>query len=572
VSLEARIPSEVDVAICGGGLAGLTLARQLRRQLPETSVAVIDALERPLPEAAFKVGESSTEVGSFYLAEVLGLADYLERSHLRKLGFRFFFEPASARFEDRPELGIVDYPVPSSYNFDRGILENDLRRMNAEDGVALLEGFAVTDVALARGEGPHRIALQPPGAAAAPAIAARWLVDAMGRRRFLQGRLGLNRFRARTCNAAWFRLAGRVHVDDLVAPERSEWHARVPGRRRWLSTNHLVGDGYWVWLIPLPSNATSVGIVALEDVHPFAELARFDRVRGWLARHEPHLAAHLAGREPLDFLCIRRYSQSSRRIFSADRWACIGDAAVFSDPLYASATDLLGLENTALVEMIRREREGRLTSAFVSHLNRALIGTNDAITGNVQLSYRNFAHPVAAAAKVAWDTAVAWGLFAPRLFNGIFLDATLAAEIQKLTARAFFLVEKVQALCADWSRQPRRSLSFGFLNLLAIPHLRELRRRNLRPGKTRAELVDDAAATMRTLEELAQILFLLAVEDALPEQRARLAHPLWLNAWAVGLRPERWEAERLFEPESSPCAEALQQGHAAVRALFRTQA
>ncbi|MCA9611955.1 MAG: FAD-dependent oxidoreductase, partial [Myxococcales bacterium] len=51
--------ADYDVIVCGGGLAGLTLAYQLRQELPDASVAVVERQKRPLPEAAHKVGESS---------------------------------------------------------------------------------------------------------------------------------------------------------------------------------------------------------------------------------------------------------------------------------------------------------------------------------------------------------------------------------------------------------------------------------------------------------------------------------------------------------------------------------
>ena len=42
----------------GGGLAGLSLAIQLKRQRPETSVLVSDKRAEPAPDAAFKVGDN----------------------------------------------------------------------------------------------------------------------------------------------------------------------------------------------------------------------------------------------------------------------------------------------------------------------------------------------------------------------------------------------------------------------------------------------------------------------------------------------------------------------------------
>ena len=48
-----------DVVILGGGLAGLTLAIQLRQQFAAMQILVIERRAHPVPPAAHKVGESS---------------------------------------------------------------------------------------------------------------------------------------------------------------------------------------------------------------------------------------------------------------------------------------------------------------------------------------------------------------------------------------------------------------------------------------------------------------------------------------------------------------------------------
>src|SRR3546814_314202 len=80
-----------DVTILGGGLAGLTLAIQLRRQDPPLRVTVVERHAHPVREAAFKVGESPVEIGAHYFAHVLGLRDPPHRAPVRTLGFRFYF-------------------------------------------------------------------------------------------------------------------------------------------------------------------------------------------------------------------------------------------------------------------------------------------------------------------------------------------------------------------------------------------------------------------------------------------------------------------------------------------------
>ncbi len=67
------------------------------------------------------------------------------------------------------------------------------------------------------------------------------------------------------------------------------WHARDVDDNRWLSTCHLMGKGYWVWLIPLSSGLHSIGIVAGEEHHPLDTYGTKQKALSWLAKHEPVL-------------------------------------------------------------------------------------------------------------------------------------------------------------------------------------------------------------------------------------------------------------------------------------------
>ena len=83
--------SQYDVVITGGGLAG----GHARAAAAPDAAGPLASRHReaslPRPEAAFKVGESSVEIGAHYFGQVLGLRPYLEQAHLPKNGIRYFF-------------------------------------------------------------------------------------------------------------------------------------------------------------------------------------------------------------------------------------------------------------------------------------------------------------------------------------------------------------------------------------------------------------------------------------------------------------------------------------------------
>ena len=63
-AVHASDADHADVAILGGGLAGLTLAIQLRQRNPGLAVTVVERRAHPVREAAFEVGESTVEIGA----------------------------------------------------------------------------------------------------------------------------------------------------------------------------------------------------------------------------------------------------------------------------------------------------------------------------------------------------------------------------------------------------------------------------------------------------------------------------------------------------------------------------
>src|SRR4030095_13155145 len=103
--------TDFDVIIMGGGLAGLSLGIQIKNARPDTTILLVDKYQHPVREAAFKVGESSSECGAHYFANVLGMKPHLEAQQLPKLGLRFFFTAnGNQDLTQRVEAGPTFFP------------------------------------------------------------------------------------------------------------------------------------------------------------------------------------------------------------------------------------------------------------------------------------------------------------------------------------------------------------------------------------------------------------------------------------------------------------------------------
>lgn len=445
--------NSTDIAIIGGGWAGYGLALQLRQALPQTSVVVVERSPGPVPETVHKIGESTVEVSSAYLREVLGLGQHLETQHLLKFGLRLFMsrdgnEDISRRLEFGPLGGsgeaaqahFQNLTLPT-YNLDRGRLENHLRALAETAGVTLMTGRA-HDLQLSR-QG-HRLLVD------GLPLRARWLVDASGRTGLLRRHLDTHRTVDHPLHAAWFRVEATLDVDDWSDAPR--FRARTKAGLRRLSTNHLMGPGYWVWLIPLPSGATSVGLVLNPTGAAGAGPSSYAEARAWLADREPQLARALEGTAPLDFRAVRGGAFGCKKMFSVDRWAVTGDAGAFLDPLYSSGGDFIAYANSLITRLVASDLRGAPWGAE-AHYAQVLF---DALFQQYHAIYRGqytvMGHPQAMVTKAIWDTLVYFGYTVPLFLGGGLFERDLLTTLSVTTSELVQLQSRMQPFFREWAK------------------------------------------------------------------------------------------------------------------------
>lgn len=457
-----------DVIIAGGGLAGLSLAYQLKKTTPELDVMVVERNTFPIPEKTSKVGESTVELGSRYLNHTLGLKQHFTDRHLRKHGLRCFFGTPQKDFAQQDELGVSQLFGIPTYQIDRGAIENYLQSAVVEQGVEVLDGVSTESIELSL----EKKSVTINGGNGSRTFDSRWLVDAAGRQALIKNKLGLKQDNAHKGNACWFRVDRQIKLDTWS--QDAEWQGRTKEpNTRWLSTNHLMGPGYWVWVIPLDNGATSIGVVMDDQVFAEGDFSSVDTTKDWLRKNQPHCAQALEGAKVLDYVVINGYSHSCKQLFSESGWGLTGESGVFTDPFYSPGTDFIALSNSFIHDLISRSTRGEdisFVSQFYQMINQSFFeSTLSLYTGE----YGGFGDRRMMALKLVWDYTYYWGVLCLLYFKSAVTDFSLLRELKPSLLAAQDANSAVQAAFRKRAEKRLMLPAEGlFLNQYEVPCLK----------------------------------------------------------------------------------------------------
>jgi flavin-dependent dehydrogenase len=359
--------STYDVVIIGGALSGAATAVLLLRQNPGLRLLIVEKSAK----LSRRVGEATVEVSAYFLGRVLGLTQYLNDSHLLKQGLRFYFANKDVtNLSEASELGGRYQVRLPSYQLDRATFDEEVLRRAGVAGAEILRPASVIDVELSSGD-VQTITLK--SGDATKVVRARWVIDASGVAALLARKNDWWRANnAHPTAAAWSRWKGVKDWDGLELAEKyPEWATAAYGVRG-TATNHVIGDGWWSWWIPLKGGDVSVGVVFDQ------RLVDFPRDGGGVGeRLKAFLMQHPVGREMLtdaqfdeEDVHWRKNLAYYSTIFSGDGFVLVGDAAAFIDPFYSPGMDWISFTASRAAELIAAQRRGEPMAEQVAQHNR----------------------------------------------------------------------------------------------------------------------------------------------------------------------------------------------------------
>lgn len=389
-----------DVAIIGSGIGGSTLASVLARQ--GLSVIVFEGGQHP----KFAVGESmilETSEMMRALAELYDVPElayfssenyfkYAGLSHGVKRHFGFTHHLIGQGQDVRNSLQAVIPKQPYGHEMHLYRQDTDyfLTSVAISCGATILQNTLVADVDI-----------QPDGvtitAKNGQTFQAEYLVDAGGFRSLVADKLGWRHHDLQTHTRAIFTHMIDVPCYNDVSASPKEFD--VPFR--WSEgTLHHIFKGGWLWIIPFNNHADStnplcsVGLQIDPRVYPArSDLTPEREFHGFIEQF-PQMKKQLQNAKAVrGWVRAERLQFSSRHVVG-DRFALLGHAAGFIDPLYSKGLYVTHISVMVLADLLLKAKKTNDYSAQtfqpLEKLTLDYIAMHDRLVANSIKSWSNY--------------------------------------------------------------------------------------------------------------------------------------------------------------------------------------
>ncbi|MBX2813218.1 MAG: NAD(P)/FAD-dependent oxidoreductase [Myxococcales bacterium] len=290
-----------DVVVAGAGPAGSTAATLLAEE--GYQVLVLEKAQFP----RHHIGESLLPSGVAVLNRLkLSLPGSIFRF---KRGAQFVCEKTHRTLTVSFEEALAG-PPRHAWHVERPLFDVLLRDRARQAGAIIEHEAPVRTVSIT----PQQVLV----ATHHSTYAGRYFIDATG-----QGRLMARLHRTIKPLREFGRTAAYQHFDEVPAERLgSDGDIRIVMQP---------GEG-WAWGIPLPNNRLSLGIVSL---NPGMTAQAVEK----MVAHSPLMYNWTQGSKPSSPCLVGNYSYINTAPYGA-RYACIGDAAYFLDPVFSSGVSL----------------------------------------------------------------------------------------------------------------------------------------------------------------------------------------------------------------------------------------
>ncbi len=275
----------------------------------------------------------------------LDLGHYLDTNHLYKHGLRWWFdtENKDLSLSEMSEIGRTWYHGTPASQLDRKRFDTDLYKMNQAAGIKTLLGHKVTDIQLDRQNG-HTVVTDK------GTFKGKWLVDASGFAAPLGRKLGLidSAYERHPVKSYWARVK---HMENFDLMGDIDWRSKVNHTSRYLSTNHFMYKGYWIWVIPLDATTTSIGVTVREDITNI-KIKNNEELLAFFHQHKVFRELLSESSSLEDFHGLAAMPRRTKQAYSEDRWYMTGMSSGFLEPLFSTTSAFIADSNRLIGDLI----------------------------------------------------------------------------------------------------------------------------------------------------------------------------------------------------------------------------